>query len=69
MVRLWNKASKWRASEARLAAGGLLEGENFCQKRRGSFFSSSGREAQKQPAAAWQVRRKVAAAAQAAAEC
>ena len=68
-VRSWNKASKWRASEARLAAGGLLGGENFRQKRRGSFFSSLGRDARKQPAAAWQVRRKAAAAVQAAAEC
>ena len=67
-VRSWNKASKWRASEARLAAGGSLGGENFRQKRRGSFFSSSGREARKRPAAARQVRRKAAAAAQAAAE-
>ena len=67
-VQSWNKASKWRASEARLASGGLLGGKNFRQKWRGSFFSSSEREARKQPVAAWQVRQKAAVAVQAAAE-
>ena len=67
-VQLWNKASKWWTNEARLAAGGLLGGKIFCQKWRGSFFSSLGREARKRPAAVRQVRRKAAAAVQAAAE-